>query len=41
MKKLLFVITIFSCFGAYYYNIEVLGEDKQIFKKLGEIKVIY
>ena len=27
--------------GAYYYNIEVLGEDKQIFKKSGEIKVIY
>ena len=27
--------------GAYYYNIEVLGEDKQIFEKSGEIKVIY
>jgi gliding motility-associated-like protein len=27
--------------GAYYYNIEVLGEDKQIFKKSGEINVIY
>ena len=27
--------------GAYYYSIEVLGEDKQIFKKSGEIKVIY
>ena len=27
--------------GVYYYNIEVLGEDKKIFKKSGEIKVIY
>jgi gliding motility-associated-like protein len=27
--------------GAYYYNIEVLGKDKQMFKKSGEIKVIY
>ena len=27
--------------GAYYYNIEVLGEDKQVFNKSGEIKVIY
>jgi len=27
--------------GAYYYNIEVLGEDKQVLEKSAEIKVIY
>ena len=27
--------------GAYYYNIEVLGKDKQMYKKSGEINVIY
>ena len=27
--------------GAYYYNIEVLGKDKNMFNKSGEINVIY
>ena len=27
--------------GAYYYNIEVLGEDREIFIKTGTVKVIY
>ena len=27
--------------GVYYYNIEVLGKDKNMFNKSGEINVIY